>query len=154
MIQLIKALFEQRPKGGGESQERNIRLAAAALLVETARADFSEDGAELDKLSQLLTSSLQLGRAEVQELVIAAQQHADAATSLYELTRVINANCDANQKVQLIRAMWQVAYVDGDLDKYEEHLIRQVADLTFVTHSDYIQCKVSAQTKSAALQGS
>ena len=43
-------------------------LAAAALLVETARADFSQDAAELDKLSLLLTTSLRLEEDEVSAL--------------------------------------------------------------------------------------
>ncbi len=41
--------------------------------------------------------------------------------------------------------MWLVAYADGNLDKYEEHLIRQVAELIYVPHRDYIQCKLAAQ---------
>ena len=42
--------------------------------------------------------------------------------------------------------MWAVAYADGNVDKYEEHLIRQVAELTYVPHSDYIQSKLAAQS--------
>ena len=53
-------------------------------------------------------------------------------------------HCSADQKLQLISAMWAVAYADGDLSKYEEHLIRQVADLTYVPHADYIHCKLAA----------
>ena len=45
--------------------------------------------------------------------------------------------------------MWSVAYADNDLDKYEEHLIRQVAELTYVPHSDYIQSKLSARESAA-----
>jgi uncharacterized tellurite resistance protein B-like protein len=154
MIKVLKALFEQRPRESAESQQHNLRLAAAALLVETARADFTQDSAELTKLAQLLTTSLQLGQNEVHELVIAAQQHVEVATSLYEFTRVINAHCNSDQKLQLVSAMWLVAYADGNLDKYEEHLIRQIAELTYVSHRDYIQCKLAAQTESTALQGS
>jgi uncharacterized tellurite resistance protein B-like protein len=145
MIEALKALFEQRPRESAETQQHNLRLAAAALLVETARADFTQDAAEQTKLVQLLTTSLQLGQDEVLELVSAAQHRVETATSLYEFTRVINAHCDADQKLQLIGAMWLVAYADGNLDKYEEHLIRQVAELTYVPHRDYIQCKLAAQ---------
>ena len=67
----------------------------------------------------------------------------DEGTSLYEFTRVINDHCCAEQKLQLIKAMWAVAYADGNVDKYEEHLIRQVAELTYVPHSDYIHCKLA-----------
>jgi uncharacterized tellurite resistance protein B-like protein len=146
MIKLLKTLFTQHPQESGEAQQHNLRLAAAALLVETSRADFTEDTTELKKLAQLLRTSLQLESNEVEELVIAAQQRVEQATSLYEFTQVINAHCDASQKLQLIRAMWLVAYADGNVDKYEEHLIRQVAELTFVAHSDYIQCKLAART--------
>ncbi len=145
MIEALKALFELRPRESAESQQHTLRLAAAALLVETARADFAQDAAERTKLIQLLTTSLQLGQDEVSQLVTAAEQRVDVATSLYEFTRVINAHYDANQKLQLIGAMWLVAYADGNLDKYEEHLIRQVAELTYVPHRDYIQCKLAAQ---------
>lgn len=145
MIQVFKALFEQRPRASAETQQHNLRLAAAALLVETARADFSQDATELTKLTQLLSTALQLGRDEVNELVVAAQQRVEAATSLYEFTQVINAQCDADQKLQLVSAMWLVAYADGNLDKYEEHLIRQIAELTYVSHRNYIQCKLAAQ---------
>jgi len=41
--------------------------------------------------------------------------------------------------------MWAVAYANGNLDKYEEHLIRRVAELTYVAHEDYIRAKLDAQ---------
>ena len=68
----------------------------------------------------------------------------DESTSLYEFTRVINDHCCAEEKVDLVGAMWAVAYADGDLDKYEEALIRQVAELTYVPHADYIKSKLAA----------
>jgi uncharacterized tellurite resistance protein B-like protein len=36
-----------------------------------------------------------------------------------------------------------VAYADGDLDKYEEHLIRRVAELIYVPHEEYIRAKLA-----------
>ena len=144
MIRTLKALFEMPQRDNSEPLKPDLRLAAAALLVETARADFTEDDVELNKLSQLLKTSLKLGQEEVDALVLHAQERVEEATSLYELTEVINEHCSADQKLQLISAMWAVAYADGDLSKYEEHLIRQVADLTYVPHADYINCKLAA----------
>ena len=146
MIQVLKAMFERPQRESKESEQHNLRLVAAALLVETARADFTEGAAELTRLTQLLATSLQLGQNEVHKLVLTAQERVEEATSLYEYTRVINDHCSADQKLQLVRAMWVVAYADGNLDKYEEHLIRQVAELTYVPHSDYILCKLGAQS--------
>ena len=145
MIEVIRSLFEHPQRDSEESQQRSLRLAAAALLVETARSDFTEDSEELAKLSQLLATALKLGENDVKKLVSAAQESVEAATSLYEYTRIINDHCSADQKLRLISAMWAVAYADGNMDKYEEHLIRQVAELTYVPHSDYIQSKLAAQ---------
>jgi uncharacterized tellurite resistance protein B-like protein len=145
MIRLLKSLFAELPQQSEESSNHNVRLAAAALLIETARADFTESAVELSKLTQLLTTALELQAAQVKQLVDAAQERVEDATSLYEFTRVINEHCTPERKLQLISAMWAVAYADGDIDKYEEHLIRNVADLIYVPHSSYIQCKLAAQ---------
>jgi uncharacterized tellurite resistance protein B-like protein len=42
-------------------------------------------------------------------------------------------------------AMWLVAFADGHLDKHEEGIIRRVADLLHLRHSEFIQCKISAR---------
>jgi uncharacterized tellurite resistance protein B-like protein len=43
--------------------------------------------------------------------------------------------------------MWQVAYADGHLSAHENHLMRKIADLLYVSHSDYIAAKVRARQK-------
>jgi uncharacterized tellurite resistance protein B-like protein len=145
MIHVLKSLFEHAPQESDESKERNLRLAAAALLVETARADFDESSVEMTTLAQLLPTVLQLEVTEVQTLVAQAQERVEDATSLYEFTRIINEGWSLDRKLELVSAMWAVAYADGDVDKYEEHLIRNVSDLIYVPHSDYIHCKLTAQ---------
>jgi uncharacterized tellurite resistance protein B-like protein len=145
MISVLKALFEKSAKDNEELQQHRLRLVVAALLIETARADFTQDAAEQAAMEQLLSSSLKLDKHEVHELVVAAENKVDEATSLYEFTREINDHYSPDQKIQLIKAMWTVAYADGKLGKYEEHLIRQVADLTYVPHQDYIRSKLAAK---------
>lgn len=149
MIRLLVALFERPPREDAAALQHSIRLAAAALLVETARANFTQSDAELDRLRLLLQGALRLTANEVRELVDAARTQVEDATSLYDFTRVINAHCSPEQKIQLLGAMWDVAYADGDADKYEEHLIRNVADLLYIPHSSYIHCKLSAQGRAA-----
>lgn len=145
MIAALKALFVEPVKESGESQQYRLNLVTAALLIETARADFTHDATEQAALEQLLSSSLKLNKHKVHELVVAAESKVDDATSLYEFTREINDHYSPEQKIQLIQAMWSVAYADGKLGKYEEHLIRQVADLIYVPHQDYIRSKLAAK---------
>jgi uncharacterized tellurite resistance protein B-like protein len=144
MISALKKLFEAPPGESEEERQQRLRLAAAALLIETARADFTQGADEEAVLEALLCSSLGLTKSSVQALVAQASEQLDTSTSLYEFTRVINDHYSAQQKLELVGAMWKVAYADGDLDKYEEHLIRQVAELTYVPHAEYIRVKLAA----------
>ncbi|MBT4521589.1 MAG: TerB family tellurite resistance protein [Halieaceae bacterium] len=145
MIRALKALFELPPQDSTASEAHRVQLAAAALLIETARADFTQSPSEEAALEVLLCNTLALDKAEVDQLIELADDHVDNAISLYEFTREINDHYGPEQKRQLIAAMWAVAYADGDLDKYEEHLIRQVADLIYVPHRDYIKSKLAAK---------
>lgn len=144
MIGALKALFESTSGDSADERDRRTRLAAAALLIETARADFIHDDSEQEALEGLVVETLCLPQSEVAELVRMAEERVDESTSLYEFTRVINDYYSAQEKLRLIDAMWSVAYADGNIDKYEEHLIRQVAELTYVPHSDYIRSKLNA----------
>lgn len=147
MIKSLLSLFELPDAQSEDDTQHQLRLAAAALLIETARADFTQDTAEEAALAELLRRELKLSAEEVKELLELASQRVDESTSLYEFTRVINDHYTPQQKLQLISAMWVVAYADGNLDKYEEHLIRRVAELTYVAHEDYIRAKLRAQRR-------
>ncbi|MEM6579753.1 MAG: TerB family tellurite resistance protein [Pseudomonadota bacterium] len=151
MIEAFKKIFEMPSDESLQEKEHRLRQAAAALMIETARADFSEDKVEKDELEKLLYESLDLSRTEVRELIDQASEQLDNSTSLYEFTRLINDHYLPAQKLELIGSMWRVAYADGRLDKYEEHLIRQVAELCYVSHEDYIKTKLSAEHESTAL---
>ncbi len=144
MIGALKALFDTNSNEPIEDRDRLMRLAAAALLVETARADFTEAAEEVSTLKSVLSTSLALDAKDIDELVTDAVERVDESTSLYEFTRVINDHYDPTEKLKLIDAMWAVAYADGNIDKYEEHLIRKVAELTYVPHPDYVRSKLSA----------
>ena len=151
MIRALKALFETPERETAEDLRHRLQLASAALLIETARADFTQDKAEEELMKSLLCATLELDEHEVDQLVKQATVRVDEATSLYDFTRLINDHYTAGQKLQLIHNMWVVAWADNSVDKYEEHLIRQVAELTYVPHQDYIRSKRKAREKIIAL---
>ena len=118
--------------------------AAAALLVEVARADFEQDEFEEQTMAALLATTLQIAPENVALLIENAGDAVESSTSLYEFTREINDHFSYAQKCDLIESMWLVAFADGRIDKYEEHLIRRVADLIYVSHEDFIRRKHQA----------
>jgi uncharacterized tellurite resistance protein B-like protein len=144
MIKSLKALFGKPSEEDQAEMEHQLQLAAAALLIELSRADYIVEPNEQNTLHTILHASLGLSEEEISELMQLAGKAADRATSLYEFTRLINDHYEREQKLLLVQSMWRVAYADGDLDKYEERLIRQVSDLIHVPHRDYIRMKIAA----------
>lgn len=148
MLSTLKQIFSEAlgvDDDTSTSPEHNVRMAAAALMIEIARADFQVDADELRRIESLLSESLDLSEKEIVELVSLAQQESQEATSLHEFTQLINQNYSAEDKNRLMEFLWKVAYADGDLDKYEEYMLRKIADLLYLSHAEYIKAKLKVQ---------
>jgi uncharacterized tellurite resistance protein B-like protein len=50
--------------------------------------------------------------------------------------------------VALIENLWRIAFADGELHHYEEHVIRRIADLIHVSHMDFIAAKLRVEASS------
>ena len=117
------------------------QLALAALLIEMARADFDEHHTEKSEIAELLASKYALSPLEIRSLVKRAQIVSNNAVSLFDSTRALHECLDADERRDVIRMLWQVAYTDRKLDKYEDYLVRKIADLLYVSHGDVIRLK-------------
>ena len=144
LLKKLKDLLGSESTATGEVEHRKLELACAALMFEVARADFSVETTEQDAVPSLLTAQFKLSADEVSTITEAAIEQADAATCLFEFTRTLNELASAEQKRNLLAMMWRVAMADNALSRYEEHVIRKVADLLYVPHGDFIAAKQSA----------
>lgn len=127
-----------------DEDELALQLATATLLMEVARADthISED--ERQAIHRAIETHYGLSPEITQQITRAAEHEAEHSTSLYPFTRLINRECDYQDKLQIIRMLWQVIRADGCTDKHEEHLVRRVADLLHVPHREFIRAKLLA----------
>jgi len=144
MLQSIKEFIEERLQPTDNSQELSVeqkQLAVAALLIEVGTADRILDDTELAHLRGILQRKFDLEPEALDQLSELARAEQNDAISLHQFTHQINRTCNAQEKYDFIRAMWEVAYIDGELDKYEEALIRQVAELIHVSHSQFIHAR-------------
>ena len=129
-----------------EEKEKNIiNNACAALLIETALADKVFKAEEIDSMKKTLREVYEIDEKDLNELITESEKKVSESTSLYEYTRLINDLCDYQDKLKLINNLWAIAFADKHLDKYEEFLIRKISDLLYVSHSDFIQQKLSVK---------
>lgn len=127
--------------------ERTIELATAVLMIEISFADNAIDNSERNMIQQLLAAEFDMTEAEVTELIKLAEQEENHAVSLHEFTRLLTDTLSINQRINVLKNLWRVAFADNRLDKYEEYTIRKVSDLLYVSHTDFIKAKHSAQSE-------
>lgn len=144
MLSRIQQFFTEHLQPGVDpDHEHAINLAAAALLVEVARADFTIDDDEAAVIERLLVDTLGLSESEVAEIVDLAKAEIAQGSSLHEFTRLINEHYPIAEKRRFMEQLWRVAAADGRIDDYEEHLLRRLADLLHLRHPEFIKAKHS-----------
>jgi uncharacterized tellurite resistance protein B-like protein len=121
-----------------------VDLAVAALLVEVLRADYDVAPQERQQVIVSVSRLLGLDATVSAALVAEAERHIDRSHDLYQFTSQLNRSWSEEEKLQLLEALWRVAAADETVHKYEEHLIRRVADLLHVPHAGFIRAKLRA----------
>lgn len=147
MFKQLRSIFRQvmhEGAGGSTVDTPSLHLAMACLLCEVSNADHEDDPREVAAKVHLLTVLLDITEGGAKALLDKALLQSKQSVSLYEFTTKLRSLAP-EQRYELIEAMWQVAYADGVLDPMEEAVIRQVAELIYVDHSDYIRAKLSAK---------
>ena len=149
MLLAIKQFFEDKlsvnAEQAAQQNDKKIELASAALMFELMRTDARIDEREKQTLTLVLSETFELGKDSLEELLRMAETAATEATSLFEFTSLINESYSYDQRVQLVENLWKVAFADLKLDRYEEHMIRNVSDLIYVRHSDFIRTKLKVK---------
>ena len=145
MIDKIKSFFSKNVLEPEAETTSPDQLATAALLIEVMVIDGDLDDQEMQAIAGTLANMLHLSKEQIDQLIELSKEEVAEATSLYQFTKEINEHFDIEKKLSLMTAMWRVAFADGHLDKYEENIIRRVADLLHIRHSEYIRCKANAK---------
>ncbi len=148
MIERLKQLFAATEAKPEKPDAHQLTVAATAMMVQLSRVDSNEDEAELRTIVDCAVRSHEVTREEAEEILADALSQADDSTSVYEFTGLINEHLDQQEKQALLESIWRVAFADGRIDKYEEHLIRRMADLLHLNHREYMQARHRAEGES------
>lgn len=151
MLDSLRDFFTRRAAeaaGPGQDAEHALRLAAGALLFEIVRADGSVMPEERTVMQAAVQSTFELTAEETAELMALAEEASRSASSLYELTEVVDRAFSAEQKKRVVELLWLVAFADGRKDPHEEHLVRRISSLLHVKHPDFIDAKIRARERS------
>ena len=116
-------------------------------MIEVSMADQSIDDEEIESLKRTLSEKFDIESSEIENLIIEGKETQKESTSLYDFTRVINDDFSFEEKFKLIKSMWEIAFADGNIDKYEEYVIRKVSDLIYISNDDFIKAKLEVKNE-------
>ncbi len=145
MFERLKALLPFSASAKEIAPEHAAPMAATMLLLEVAWADHEISDTELESTRAAIQALFGLSPEQVQPLVEQAKAEHEAAISMYPFTRAVNETLTSEEKRQLIVLLWRLAGVDSSVDVHEEHTIRRIADLLYVSHDDFIEAKHEAR---------
>ena len=125
-----------------ESFKDEMVLSICVLLIEVSKSDDDYDDSEKEKIIDLLKKQFSLNDDQIDTLMIMADKKNDEIISLHELTASLNKEYTYSEKKNVIKMLWDIAYSDGRIDKYEDYTIRKISDLLYIKHSDFIKAKL------------
>ncbi len=147
MLSAIKNYFEKNisPEVNGDL-EHELKLATAVLLIEMMNQDDQVHDKEIDAAKKALTVKFGLTDDEYHDLITLAEEEVKEAVDYHQFTSLIAREFTQAQKIKVIELLWSVAYADSHLDSMEEHMVRKIADLIYVSHKDFMKTKHKVQS--------
>ena len=122
-----------------------IELTATILAYEIARSDGDISKSELDLLLnevKKITSKVNKSQDEILEII---ETYSKNSVSFHEFIEDINKDYSKEEKLSLIKYLWDVAFADNILEVSEERLIRRIADLIKIKDVEVLKLKDSSK---------
>ncbi len=148
MLERFTAAFARRVKDDSiedDSDDQQVALAAAMLLLEVAWADHEIEVRELELIRSALMALYDISESQVEAVIEEAKLEHQEISSIFPFTRTLNEQLDTSERKRLLESLWRLNAFDGSAFHYEEGVIRKIAELLYLTHADFITAKLDAK---------
>ncbi len=150
MLKQIKKLIGSLADSSSPAlAQEDYKLAGAALLVHATLADGHADPQEMKKLRHLLHDHYNIDEQGLDEFIALARQREKEAIDLYRFTRLLTRHLDETGRMEMVEMLWEIAFADGVIHEYENHLVWRVAELLHVTTRDRVRLRKKVEARNA-----
>jgi len=144
MIQKLKQMWKKAADSPVDDRQNEVSLAVAALMVEVMRMDGQLQDTERNEIIKRLQVRFALTSSDVEALIKQATEKVEQALDMHQFTSVVVKGFSTDERLHILTELWAVALADGHVDPYEEQIIRRMADLMGLHHTQFIQAKLAA----------
>ena len=137
-VQFVEDILRADGSSGGYV---NRPLATAILFMELVKSDGKIDPQEIQAGKAHLVQLFEIDEEAAAENMSKAEKLVTQSGGLHSFTSFLNENMDDQDKFQLIQGLWKIAKADGEIDRYEEFDINEIASLLMVPRESVEKAK-------------
>ncbi|HSO07294.1 MAG TPA: TerB family tellurite resistance protein [Pelomicrobium sp.] len=130
---------------GGTIERRDLQDAVAGLLHEMIRSDLAERPEEKAAAAASMRALFGLPEPQARNLVETAGDKARRFTSYFGPVSLIKRHYGQPERIALVEHLWRIAYADGGLDTHEDHFVRKIAHLLYVSNTEAMLARARAR---------
>ena len=124
-----------------ENEPKNLKLISLCLAFEVANADNDVDSREKDLILEKIKNTIDISILNEKEIYNVIKDESDKRVSFYDIIHDMNTNLDKEEKIKILRLLWEIAYADEVLDVEEEKIIRRSSEMLGIKPSIVLQTK-------------
>ena len=130
-----------KKKKAKNQKPKNLKLISLCLAFEVANADDAVDSREKEIILDRIRKSLDLSILTEKEIFEVIKEESNKNVSFYDLIYEMNRNLSKDEKIDVLKMLWEVAYADQILDVGEEKIIRRSAEMLGIKPSIVLKTK-------------
>jgi len=121
---------------------KKIILYASCLMLEIAKTDNNVKNEELIIIEEILIDYFRISKKYASEILRASHKELENSIDIFEYANFLNHELDYEDKVDLIRCIFEVGYSDGKLHYLELHYIKIMSSLLNIENDDVVKAKL------------
>lgn len=147
LLEAVREFLETRlaPAAPPTVPDRELQTATATLCLAMLRADHESRQDEHRALERVLGRLLHLDGDDTARLIRHAEGEMDLSRPLRAFAELVDRGYSRERKIEVVEALWRVAYADAEIQAHEEYLVRKIASLLGLGTADLIEAKIRAR---------
>jgi intracellular sulfur oxidation DsrE/DsrF family protein/uncharacterized tellurite resistance protein B-like protein len=127
---------------------QDVHVATCALFLEMAHLDDTFTREETEVILSILKEKYRLSDEHAEQLLKEAERELEESIDLWQFAKLINENYSIEEKMEVIRTLWEIVFVDGKMDRYEDYLMHKVATLLRLSNDKLMDAKLAVLRES------
>ena len=128
-----------------ETNSKKTQIAATCLLYTIANADNNIDEKELSIIKDILIDFFSIDHIDTRELMDESYNTWHNSTDLFQFGNILNNELTHQDKLDFILCIYEVAYIDGKCDYFEQEAIKKIANILNIHRNELISAKSEIQ---------